>query len=164
MRLTFLLLLFIAGCGYQFVGGRLPGDVRLLNLPLAVNKTTEPFLENILAAPLTAVLARQQAVELVESESLAEAVLQATITDYEVVPTSYDSSDRISVYTATLSVHFDLKQQKDGKLLWQGDLKRQETYRAAVDKNQQEDLESVAIGAMARDIADDLLYRLVTRF
>ncbi len=161
MKLAALLLLFFAGCGYQFAGGSLPADVRLLKLPLAVNMTTEPLLENILAVPLTAVLARQQAVELVESGP--EAVLQATITDYYVDPTSYDSNDRISVFRATLKVHFALKRQ-DGKLLWQGDLQRQQTYRAAVDKNQQEDLESVAIESMARDIADDLLYRLVTRF
>lgn len=164
MKLAALLLLLCAGCGYQFTGGRLPGDVRLLRLPLAVNQTSEPLLENVLAVPLTAVLARQQAVELVESEALSEAVLQATIIDYSVEPTSYDSNDRISVFTATLVVQFTLKQRSDGKLLWQGDLQRQETYRAAVDKNQQEDLESFAIETMAKNIADDLLYRLVTRF
>ena len=164
MRLVVLALLLLAGCGYQFSAGRLPGDIRLLNLPLAVNQTTEPLLENILAAPLTAVFARQQAVVLVESESGSDAVLQAIITHYDVNPLSYDSNDRISEFNAMLRVHFTLKQQKDGRLLWQGDLQRQETYRAAVDKNQQEDLESIAIESMARDIADDLLYRLVARF
>lgn len=164
MRLATLLLVLVAGCGYQFAGGRLPGDVRLLALPLAVNETTEPLLENVLAAPLTAVLARQQAVELVASEAVSEAVLQAIITDYAVEPASYDSNDRISVFRATLKVHFSLKRQVDSKLLWQGDLQRQETYRAVVDKNRQEDLESIAIESMTRDIADDLLYRLLSRF
>ena len=164
MRLTVLLFLLFAGCGYHLSGGSLPEDVRLLNVPLAVNKTSEPLLENVLAAPLTAVLARQKAVELVESASGSEAVLQAIITDYNVEPTSYDSNDRISVYTATIVVHFSLSQQKDGKILWQGELQRQETYVAAVDKNQQEDLESVAIESMAKNIADDLLYLLITRF
>jgi len=164
MKLAVLLLLLFSGCGYQFTGGGLPGDVRLLNLPLAVNQTAEPLLENALAAPLTAVLARQKSIEVVESASRSEAVLQATITDYLVEPASYDSNDRISAFTATLIVHFTLTQQKDGKLLWQGDLQRQETYSAAVDKNKQEDLEAIAIEAMAKNIADDLLYRLVARF
>jgi outer membrane lipopolysaccharide assembly protein LptE/RlpB len=164
MRLAALLLLFVAGCGYQFAGGRLPGDVRLLKMPLAVNRTAEPLLENVLAAPLTAVLARQQGVELVESESDSEAVLQALISDYYVEPLAYDSNDRISSYRATMLVSFTLKQRPDGKLLWQGDLRRQATYSAAVDKNQQEDFESMAIESMAKDIADDLLNRLVNRF
>ncbi len=164
MKLTVLLFLLLTGCGYHLSGGSLPGDVRLLNLPLAVNETSEPLLENILAAPLTAVLARQKAVELVESESVSEAVLHTTITDYRVEPTSYDSNDRISVYTATIVVHFSLQQQSDGRILWQGDLQRQETYTAAIDKNEQEDLESIAIDSMAKNIADDLLYRLITRF
>lgn len=164
MRLAALLLLVLTGCGYQFSAGRLPGDVRLLNMPLAQNKTSEPLLENVLAVPLTAVLARQQAVVLVESASSAEAVLEAVITDYHVDPLSYDSNDRISEFRATLMVHFMLKQQSDGRLLWQGDIQRQEPYRAVLDKNQQEDLEAVAIEALARNIADDLLHRLVTRF
>lgn len=164
MRLTVLLFLLFAGCGYHFSGGSLPEGIRLLNLPLAVNKTSEPLLENVLAAPLTAVLARQKAIELVESEAGSEAVLQATITDYHADPTSYDSNDRISVYTATIVVHFSLKRQKDGKIIWQGELQRQETYVAAIDKNQQEDLESIVIESMVNNIADDLLYRLITRF
>ena len=164
MKLTVLLLLFVAGCGYQFAGGKLPGDVQYLSLPIAINKTAEPLLENVLSAPLSAVLARQQHIELVESDELAEAVLQATITDYTVVPISYSSNDRISAFNASLTINFTLRRQVDGKLIWQGTLQRQTTYSAAADKNLQEDLESIAIESMAKDIADDLIYRLVTRF
>ena len=164
MRLAALLLLLLSGCGYQFSGGTLPGDVNLLRLPLATNQTSEPLLETFLAAPLTAVLARQRGVEIVESVSVADAVLQATITEYFVEPISYDSNDRISVFRATIKVHFALQQRSDGRLLWQGDFERQESYPAAVDKNQQEDLESTAIESMSKAVADDLIYRLVTRF
>ncbi len=164
MRLAAILLLLLSGCGYQFSGGALPGDVSLLSVPLAKNQTTEPFLETVLIAPLTAVLARQRGVEIVESLARADAVLLTTITDYSVKPVSYDSNDRISVFRATLRVHFSLQQRTDGRLLWQGDFERQANYSAAVDKNQQEDLESAAIEDMAKAVADDLIYRLITRF
>lgn len=164
MRLTALLFLLFTGCGYQFGGGRLPGDVRLLYFPLAINTTAEPFIENQLAGPVTAVLARQREIQLVESLVQAEALLQATVTRYGVKPLSYDSNDRISEFLATLQVHFRLTRQSNGRLLWQGDLLRQESYRAAVDKNQQEDLELGALDRMVKNIADDLAYQLVTRF
>ncbi|WP_020675825.1 LPS assembly lipoprotein LptE [Geopsychrobacter electrodiphilus] len=164
MKSLILLLLLLSGCGYQFSGGQLPGDIRLLYLPLAANRTAEPLLENKLAGPVTAVLARQKGVELVASESHADAVLNGTISRYSVIPISYDANDRISVLQATMVVRYQLVQQRDGKLLWQGDLMRQETYNAVVDKNAQEDLESIAIEMLAKNIADDLLSRLVNRF
>jgi len=164
MKWLFVALLGLAGCGYQFSGGRLPGDMRLLYLPLAINRTAEPLLENMLSGPVTAVLARQQGLELVSSEKHADAVLYGTIVSYSVVPISYDSNDRISVLQATMAVHYKLVQQPNGKLLWQGDLQRQENYSAVADKNKQEDLESVAIEAIVQNIVDDLLSRLVTRF
>ncbi len=166
MRLITLLLLLLlpVGCGYQFADGQLPNGIRRLYVPLAINRTVEPLLENLLAGPLTAVLARQRGISLVESKQQAEAVLQAFIVHYTVKPLSYGSNDRISEFQATMKVHFTLKASSDGKLIWQGDLQRQENYSAAVDKNRQEDLEAVTSKLMVKNIADDLIYRLVSRF
>ncbi len=165
MRSLLLLLLpvLLAGCGYQLSGGRLPADVERIYVPLAANMTSEPLIENLLAGPLTAVLARQQGVHLV-SEGAAEATLHGQIARYEVKPISYASNDRISQFQATLQIHFSLIKIATGQLLWQGDLVRQQNYLAAVDKNEQEDLEAEALEALVQQIADDLVYRLVTRF
>lgn len=164
MRIALLFVLLIAGCGYQFSGGELPGNVQRLYVPLARNLTAEPLIENILALPVTAVLARQKGVDIVEDPTRADAILQAVITKYSVEPLSYNSTDRISVLYATLVVSFSLVDSSDGRLLWQGTIERLESYQAAVDKNQQEDFESVAIETMAKNIADDLISRLVTKF
>ncbi len=159
-----LLLLILTGCGYQFAEGQLPNGIERLYLPMAVNSTTEPLLENLLSGPLTAVLARQKRVELVESAAQADAVLQTSFSHYSVEPVSYDSNDRISSFQASLKVHFALKSASDGRLIMQGDLERQESYTASVDKNQQEDLEAAALETMVKNIADDLIFRLVSRF
>ncbi len=164
MKYLALILLLLSGCGYQFAGGKMPGDFRTLYLPLAINTTAEPLLENALASPVTAVLARQQGIELVESEQAAEAVLLSTIKSYEVEPISYGSDDRITEFQAALTVRYELKQRETGRLIWQAELKHQQSYRAAADKNSQEDLEAAAIDSMAKNLADDLVYRLVTRF
>lgn len=163
-KVALLFVLLLTACGYQFVGGGLPGDVKTLYLPLAQNKTTEPLLENFLAGPLNAVLARQKGVVLSNAPSHADAVLAASIERYQVEPLAYDSNDRISEYRASMTVHFALKRRADNALLWQGTLQRNQSYTAAVDKNLQQDLEAAAIEIIARDLADDLAYRLLTRF
>ena len=163
-RAAVLLLLLLAGCGYRFSGGSLPGGVERLYLPLAVNQTAEPLLENQLAAPVTAVLGRQKGVVLVESPAKAQAKLLATILTYEVKPLSYDSNDRISEFQSRLLVHFELRQVSDDRLLWQSELQRLESYRAALDKNLQEDNEALAIERLLRNLADDLIYQLVSGF
>lgn len=163
-RPALLLLLMVAGCGYQFGAGSLPGEVRHLYLAQATNHTLEPLLENYLGRPLTAALARQPQVSISNTPEAAEAILNADITAYRLQPLSYDSSDRISEYQATMVVRFSLRRTSDEQLLWQGELQRQESYNAASDKNYQEDLEVVAQQALAEDIASDLLHRLITRF
>jgi len=142
----------------------LPAGVKRLYLPLAINQTTEPYLENQMAGPITAVLARQKGVQLVESVNRADAKLLTKIAEYRVEPLSYDSNDRISEFRSSLSVHFELRQISDDRLLWQGDLQRQESYSAALDKNLQEDNEGRAIEKLILNLADDLIYNLVTRF
>jgi outer membrane lipopolysaccharide assembly protein LptE/RlpB len=164
MRLVVLLVLLVSGCGYQLAGGRLPGDLGRLYVSLAANRTTEPLLETKLARPVTAVLGRQKGFRLVATAEQADALLNGTIVTYSVVPISFDANDRISVLQISMLVRYQLLQQADGKLLWQGDLQRSETYSAVADKNRQEDLESLALEALAKNIADDLLSRLITRF
>ncbi|MCF6179846.1 MAG: hypothetical protein L3J63_10730, partial [Geopsychrobacter sp.] len=70
-----LLVLLIAGCGYQFSGGELPGNVQRLYIPLARNQTAEPLIENILALPVIAVFARQKGVDIVKDPAHADAIL-----------------------------------------------------------------------------------------
>lgn len=164
MKILALVFLLLTGCGYQFVGGQLPGDSNSLYVPLAINETTEPLLENTLAGPVTAVLARQRGFQLLESEQEADAILSSVITEYTLKPISYGSDDRITEFQSTLKVHYALKQRQTGKLLWQSDFTQLASYRAATDKNAQEDLEAAAIETMVRTLADDLVYRLVTRF
>lgn len=164
MRALILFLLLLAGCGYHWSDGNLPGQVRDLYLEQPFNSTRKPLLENFLTRPLAVKLGRQQGIILHNRVQEAEAVLRSEIVGYRVEPLSYAGNDRISTYQATLTIRFTLKRQADGVLLWQGQLERHETYAAVVDKNRQEDLEAIAQQSLAEDIADDLLQRLVMEF
>ena len=57
-----------------------------------------------------------------------------------------------------------LSRRSDGAVLWQEDLYRSETYAASLDKNLQQEGESLAARVIARRIAEDIVSRLLTDF
>ena len=168
MRLLLCLatLVILAGCGYHFPGkgGALPGDVQRLQIPLFKNQTAKPQLENKLSSRVSEVFAANGDITLVEQPAQAEAVLEGVIRAYTTKPLSYDQNDDISEYRATLTVEAHLRQVTDGRLLWSGIVKWDETYIAADDKGQQSDLEDDAIDEIVLRLSEELLYRMLDDF
>ena len=162
--LATLVFLLLGGCGYQFGGASLPGDVRVVHIAQPRNLTLEPLLETHLGRPLAAQLGKQPHIRLANTPEGAEAVLATEVVDYQVEPISYSVADRISAFQATLVVRFFLKRQPGGEVLWQDEVRRQGNYSAATDKNLQEDLESAQQQVLADDIATDMVQHLITRF
>ncbi len=161
-----ILLLCLCGCGYHFPGkgGSLPGDVEKLYLPLFVNQSTEPQIENLLSNDVSEVFARNGNISQVGSEQLAEAVLDGVISSYSSRAISYDKNDDISEYRATMVIDVALRQVADGRLLWQGSVSWSNEYLADDDKTVQEDLERDAIEEISQRLSEELLSRLLDDF
>ena len=164
--LALLMLLTLVGCGYHFPGksGSLPGGVQSLYIPLFVNRTAKPQLENKLSSRVSEVFARNGNISLVEQRSQAEAVLEGVISSYNSRAISYDQNDDISEYRATVTVEAKLRQVEDGHLLWSGIVTWDENYIAADDKGTQSDLEDEAIDEIGLRLSEELLYRLLDDF
>jgi len=160
------LLLGLCGCGYHFSdqAGSFPAGVKTVYLPLFVNQTSEPLLENRLGNDVGEVLARNGKISLVENRDRAEAVLEGIIRSYTSRPLSYDRHDAISEYRVAMVVNCKLRRLVDGRLLWQGTLSQDGEYLAAADKTLQEDLEQQAIEEISRRLAEELSYRLLVDF
>jgi outer membrane lipopolysaccharide assembly protein LptE/RlpB len=163
---TVLLLFALLGCGYHFPGkgGALPGEVERLYIPLFVNKTSEPQIENLLSNDVSEVFARNGNISQVESLQQAEAVLEGVISAYSSRAIAYGTNDDISEYRASMTIDVALRQVTDGRLLWQGSVSWNDEYIAADDKAVQEDLERDAIEEISLRIAEDLLSRILDDF
>lgn len=161
-----LLIFVLVGCGYHFPGknGVLPGGVTSVYLPLFANRTAEPQLENLLNNDVSEVFSRNPNILQVESQQLAEAILEGTILSYQTKAISYDSHDDISEYRITVSVSVHLRSVVDGRLLWQGKVAWDDEYLAADDKTVQEDLEHDAAQEISLRIAEEILSRLLDDF
>lgn len=165
--LSVILLLLAAGCGYHTptAGDAWVGEQgRVLNVELFANRTVEPYLDTIVTDEVTTQLSRSRLVELVEDRAAADLLLTGTVTEFASRAAAYDADDRISEYSARLTVSAKLVRRSDGRVLWQEEFRRSETYAALLDKGRQQGEESLAARVVARRIAEDLLARLLTAF
>ena len=167
MRITILVLLIcLAGCGYHFPGqsGMLPGGVEKLYVPLFINKTSEPRLENVLGNRISEVFARSSKILQVSREDAAEAVLFGTISKYQSRALSYDRNDDIGEYRSTMTVDVVLQRVGSGEVLWKKNVSWSSVYRAERDKGTQSDLEEQAINEISLRLAEELLHQLLDDF
>ena len=162
----FILLFCLSGCGYHFPGqsGALPAGVEKLYIPLFVNKTAEPQLENKMTNRVSEVFSRNSKISQVENPNDAEAVLFGTIRDYQTRALSYDRNDAIGEYRSTMIVDVVLRQIETEQLLWEGTISWSAEYRADNDKSVQEDLEQQATDEITLRLAEEILYQLLDDF
>jgi len=161
-----VLLLCLAGCGYHFSGqgGRLPGNVESLYIPLFVNKTTEPRLESMFSSRVSEVFSRNKKIHQVENRQEADGVLLGTVRKYTNKSLSYDRRDDVGTYYSTIDIDVELRQVATNKLLWESSLQWKEVYRASSDKNIQDMSRKKALEQMVLRLSEKLLYRLLDDF
>ncbi|MDX2493777.1 MAG: LPS assembly lipoprotein LptE [Desulfuromusa sp.] len=164
--LFFVLISCLSGCGYHFPGqsGALPEGVEKLFIPLFINKTAEPQLENKMTSRVSEVFSRNSKISQVEKTEYAEAVLLGTIRDYKTRALSYNSNDDIGEFRSTMIVDVVLQQADTERSLWQRTVSWSDEYSANDDKNLQEDLEQQAIDEITLRLAEEIFYQLLDDF
>ena len=162
-----LLFLLMAGCGYHAPGA---GDAwigqqgRTLYVELFANRTVEPYLDSVVTEEVAIHLSRSRLAELVEDRNGADLLLGGTVTNFASNAAAYDASDDISEYSAYMTVKARLIRKGDGKVLWQEEFSRSQTYPALANKSAQQEGESLAARVLSRRIAEDIYARLLAAF
>lgn len=164
--LVWMLPFFLGGCGYHFSGqaNNLPPEIRSLYIELFANRTTEPFLENLITNQVTEEFARSRSLHLTEDRTPSDAVLSGTVSAYSTSPISFGRNDEITEYRSDMTVDAVLFRTSDGKTLWKGNLSWTEEYPSNDDKAVQEDNEAEAIEVIAERLAEELYFRIVDNF
>lgn len=114
------ILLTQLGCGYAFQGGKsiLPPDVKKIYIPIVENDSTEGGLSNLFTESLRDTFDRFGAVEVVNSEIDADAILKARITKVTKDTRSVTSNTDIALQLdTTMTVDAELK-KTTGQILW----------------------------------------------
>ncbi len=169
-RFALLLLLAslaFAGCGYHVVGRGtpFPGEVETVYIEMFANRTTEPFLEDILTNDIVEQFARRRGLRVVEQAERADALLQGSVIHFSSRPVGFDSEDRINEFSARIGVRAQLQKRESGRVLWQSELTWAEEFAASIDDiTEQEKREQVAIRSASRRLAENLYFSLLENF
>jgi outer membrane lipopolysaccharide assembly protein LptE/RlpB len=111
-----LLIVVLAGCGYQLSGqaGSIPGNLQRLSIPMFTNVTTVPGLEQLITKAVRTQLQQDGRVGLgTEASSTAE--LRGEVTRYGLAVLATDPSDFVLEYRAEVEIRVkveDLRQRQ----------------------------------------------------
>lgn len=121
IRAGFILAVqLLAGCGYQFQGSgtSLPADVKTLAVASVENETLDPGLGRDVEEALRTMIESFGALQLVENESEADAVMRAVVKGVDTRVRSVTGATDIALeYDLIITVAAELRRQ-NGQLLW----------------------------------------------
>jgi outer membrane lipopolysaccharide assembly protein LptE/RlpB len=116
MGLFLLLVVVVAGCGYQLTGqgGTIPGNLQRIAVPMFTNGTTVPGLEQLVTAAVRTQLQRDGRVRL-GTDSSSTTQLRGEVRSYRLLLLASDSNDFALEYRVEIEVQVvieDLQQRQ----------------------------------------------------
>lgn len=124
-----LIMFSLAGCvGYR-LGSTLPADIKTVCVPLFVNKSREPLIENGATAATIAELQKDGTLKVVNIEN-ADVILECTLTSVSLSPLRYSRADvtKPNEYRLTLSASFTLKRARNQEILCEASVIGESTF------------------------------------
>ncbi len=164
LMLLFLPLLF-AGCGYHIAGkgGKMPGDIKTLSIPVFVNLTSKPEVESALTSAFVTELVTSVGIAELEE---AEAVMYGTITSYSLTPVSYTKSDVNQEYRLTVAISVSIVKKDTGTVLWEDPaITDYEDFTVNIaDVSATREAEDQALKKLAKDTSRNVKEKLLEGF
>jgi len=135
---TYLALLCLIGCGYQFAGRSdlFPKDIHSVYVEPFLNRTRDVGLGTEITTALRGELYRRGELQLVDQADRADAILSGVVRSFESLTASVNQDAEVLQYEATLIVDTTFRRREPSEILWRGQgIRLSEIYageRAAV--------------------------------
>ena len=173
----------LAGCGYHLTGRStsLPPDIKRIGVPMFVNKTDRPELEQRITAYVISQFLTRGRYQIVSSDEGVDAVLRGEILTFVQNPVAINPQGRATRYEILINARATLIRTTDEKILWQDDhfvFRRQYdvSVEAEIDTAQGETLqyegtpggaitaESIALDRICNDFAESVVSSILEGF
>jgi hypothetical protein len=122
-RLFALLVLagLLPGCGYSIgTRGNLPAHVKTVAVPVFVNKTQEPAIENIITPAVVNAFSSSGRLTVVPVEQ-ADSILQGTITGYRLDLIAFTAQANVTMYRLYVTLDISFRDVRQDAMLWKQD-------------------------------------------
>lgn len=166
IKIYLILLTALTACGYHIAGkgGGMPGNIATISIPFLKNQVQKPDVETVITTSLVDEFVKSGIVKVVEED--ADAVLNGTITGYDLTPVSFNKNDVIQEYRLTIKLDISLVRKSDGKVLWEGkNITDYEDFKVTTtDVTATKSAELDAVKKMAKDTARLIKERMLEDF
>jgi len=162
----FLAAFLLGGCGYHFSGSgaKIPLGVRSVAIPIFANQTIQTGVEDILTRAVVEKFISARQLPLAE-QSEADAILSGSVKAFVLSPTTVTLSTQVATeYRATLTIEATFKRQKDGQVLWKGEVSEWRNYRVVPDTALTEANKKEAIRQASEHLAQRLYEMILEDF
>jgi hypothetical protein len=135
---TYLVLLSLIGCGYQFAGRSdlFPKDIHSVYVEPFLNRTRDVGLGTEITTALRGELYRRGELQLVDQADRADAILSGVVRSFDSLTASVNQNAEVLQFEATLIVDTTFRRREPSEILWRGQgIRLSEIYageRAAV--------------------------------
>jgi hypothetical protein len=135
---TYLAVLSLLGCGYQFAGRSdlFPKDIHSVYVEPFLNRTRDIGLGPEITTALRGELYRRGELQLVDQPDRADAILSGVVRSFDSLTASVNQDAEVLQFEATLIVDTTFRRREPSEILWRGqNIRLTEIYageRAAV--------------------------------
>ena len=114
--LVLLAILLAGGCGYS-LRGSLPEHIRTVAVPVFVNKTQHPAVENSLTSAVVDAFVTSGRLRVVRPED-ADSILEGEIVGYELDSISFNRLANAREYRLTVTLNLRFRDVKRNEMIW----------------------------------------------
>ena len=114
-----VLALALGGCGYSF-RGNLPEHIKTVAVPVFVNHTQEPAVENTITAAVVDAFVSSGRLRVVPLAQ-ADSVLEGEIVGYNLQALAFDRQVNIQEYRLLVTLNLQFRDARRGGVLWKQD-------------------------------------------
>ena len=119
---TYLAVLSLLGCGYQFAGRSdlFPKDIHSVYVEPFLNRTRDIGLGPEITTALRGELYRRGELQLVDQPDRADAILSGVVRSFDSLTASVNQDAEVLQFEATLIVDTTFRRREPSEILWRG--------------------------------------------
>jgi len=113
-----VLAVLASGCGYTIgLGGNLPSHIKTVAVPIFVNGTQQPAVENFITAAVVNAFVTSGRLKVVPV-SQADSILEGEIVGYHLDAIAFNQSVNITEYRLRVRVNIKFRDVRENSTLW----------------------------------------------
>jgi outer membrane lipopolysaccharide assembly protein LptE/RlpB len=152
------------GCGYSLTGSTLPAHIRTVAVPVFVNRTQEPGVENFITRAVAEAFTTSSGLKVVDPAG-ADAILEGEIVGYALQPLSYNQAANVREYRLVVTVNLRFKDATSGEMLLdEKGVQEKSDFSSAEDVSNSIARAETALRQAATDIGRAIVNLAITRF